>query len=249
MIKHVYTHKQMETLISGVNKLAAKYFNVTTLILTEGEYVQAFIEEDHVPVLMKTQELVGAIGESGAQLSQIKVADTQLNIMIVFHTARSPILVPTYARNGLASSCPASLKERIESWVTERLRVGSLFGDALDALSYLNMNCGNEGAMSVMFPALALCFREFDPSDQSSTAKRAQKILNTKSFGSLPSLTREVKNRLIEVSNLLTACTLLDDNMMPVPAGCCALAFNRFTYNNAPVREHFLHPNARGSFI
>ena len=211
----VYSYRILDELYTGIRRTASKLLDGYNVKLNASEFVKAFIEPDHVEPLKKTEELVGMVGEVYANPVSFALSDGKLaNFRVTFARNKPPIILPNYLKNGPVKSAPAETIGKLKAYADERVRIGRMFGDALDAVRYLNDACGNAPAMAVMFPAIPALFRYFDTSPDSPNAKRAQKIVDAKSFGVLPRLPPEVKARMLECSNLVLNTMMLE----PLPA-------------------------------
>lgn len=206
----VFTWRTMDEIRSGVRKLANRLITGHNLTLTPDEFIASFIDPEHVPVLKTTAQIVGHVGEDTARIKLSTVGGLKLECSLMFGGSMPPIILPHYIAQGPRSTAPAEVTDKINAWLEERVRLGRFFGDAIDALSWLNDNCGNANAMAVMFPALPTILRTYDSDPDSMATKRAVKMTNAKSFGSLPKLPREVKARFIECSDLLLAVSMLE---------------------------------------
>lgn len=208
----VFSWRTMDALQTGVKTLSSRLLGSSHLVLSADEFIEAFINPDHVGPLKQTQALVGAFG-SYAQTFKLYQGEqrTCYGAYCTFGYNEPPIIIPRYVeKEGVRSTAPEPVAQKISSWLDERVRLGNMFGDALDALHWLNDNCGNAAAMAVMFPALPTILKAFDPEPDSSSSKKARKIADAKSFGSLPRLPREVKQRMIDCSDLLLTTSMLE---------------------------------------
>lgn len=200
----------IDAIKASIQNYAYRLLSGSACILSPDEFVSAFIERDHIPLLKQVQELVGMVGNSATPTSFITSDGVHLSGHCSFSGNTPPIILPHYVRNGIAPTAPDGVRSRIQNWLDERYRLGRMFGDAWDAINWLNDNCGNAAAMAVMFPALPTLLKNADSDPDASVVKKAHRIANAKSFGSLPKLPREVKARMIECSDLILTVSMLE---------------------------------------
>ncbi len=200
----------LDAIKTSIQNYAARLLSGSACILSPDDFVAAFIERDHIPVLKQVQELVGMVGNVSSVTRFVTSDGVHLNGHCAFANNAPPIILPHYVRNGLAPTAPDDVRSRIQNWVDERYRLGRMFGDAWDAINWLNDNCGNAAAIAVMFPALPTLLKNADSDPDAAIVKKAQRIASAKSFGSLPKLPREVKARMIECSDLILTVSMLE---------------------------------------
>lgn len=209
----VFTYRIMDELYGVVRRTASELLSDTTVTLSPDEFIATFVRAEHVQPLKTTEELVGIVGETTTS-TKIKLADgNKAHIYIRFRGAEPPIIMPPYINDGPNPDAPEPVIERITAYANERVRLGRIFGDALDSLHYLNDSCGNAPAMAVLFPCLPALFTAAgkhtnDPDSQHF--KRAARIREAKSFGNLPRLLPEVRDRMKTASTLLQNVMMLD---------------------------------------
>lgn len=211
----VFSFRTMDQLFTGIKTLASRLIDPSQLVLTPDEFIACFINPDHVASLKQVGALVGGIGQYYVSPKLATSDGNTCPTYCSFGYSSPPIIIPDYATDGLQPATPDELRAKITAWVDERVRIGNMFGDALDALHWLNDNCGNASAMAVMFPALPTILKAFDPEPESTSSKKAKRIADAKSFGSLPKLPREVKQRMIECSDLLLTVSMLESGSPP----------------------------------
>lgn len=209
MATQVFGTRMLDMLESSLRGLSNKIFGKTQLVLSPDEFIRAFINPEHVETLHKVRELVGFAGLNAVTAKVTDFAGLNFSLQISFH-GYPPITLPQYIKHGLQPTCPPELRERIVAWLEERYGLGCAFGDALDALYYLNLTCGDAKAMSLMLPCLPTIMAGVSEDGDNKTVKRARKITAAKSFGKLPALPVTVKQRLIEVSAIVNATSLVD---------------------------------------
>lgn len=254
----VYSRRIMETLVVSLDSIARQYFDRMPIILSNDEFVLAFVREDHVPKLKEVQELVGNVGRMGTT-TKLSVTgegvEGSMNCNINFASSTPPVLLPNYIMHGLSPDCPGPIREKIESWADERVKLGFMFGDAMDALEYLNGVCPDARTLSTLLPCFPIIMSNVSDDAESPAAKRAQKLAHNRSVGRMPKLPREVKDRLQEISSVVSSFSLMRDSPIPqLPKGHAVLT--RTQYGDQPVRNNIFFnedPNApvaqRASFL
>lgn len=208
----VYKFRTMDLLYAAVRKVAHNLIGDFNVTLSGPEFVSAFIKPEHVEPLRQTQDIVGLVGD----LSTYSKFDTsdgiQTELILRFARNEPPIILPRYVCKGVVKTAPEDTVAKLRAYVDERVRLGRLFGDALDTLRYINDNCGNASAMNIMFPVLPalMVYADPDSSSDSTFAKRANKLVSAKSFGTLPKLPRQVTSRMLEASNVVQTGLMLE---------------------------------------
>lgn len=205
----IFTWRTMDELKVSVATMASRLLSGSSCILTPDEFIAAFIEPEHIPVLKQTEGLVGFVGNTSFS-TKILCGDVAVAVAGTFGMAKPPIILPNYLRQGVHHSCPDDLRAKIQNWLDERVRLGRMFGDAWDSIYWLNENCGNAAALAVMFPAFTTLMANISSDPDATSRKRAQRIASTKTFGALPKLPREVKNRMLECSDLILTVAMLE---------------------------------------
>jgi hypothetical protein len=210
----VYSYRMIELLSTSLNTMASTMFSKTPLILGGGEFLEAFVDPNHVPMLKQVEEICSPPNTTWAHTS-LQTEDGESLDMQVQFIGKAPVILPQYIRHGLQPTCPQHLKDKINAWVTERVNFGRAFGDAQDAIVYLNESCGDVEAMSLMLPCLPAIMAGISNDGDSKVVKRAQKLTTLKRVGKLPRLPRQVTQRLAEASALVSIVTLTQDAPMP----------------------------------
>jgi hypothetical protein len=210
----VYSHRMMNDLYSSLSTMATTFFSRMPLMLDPDEFVAAFIAPEHVGKLRDVEELVGHVGTSNFGVDIAGTDGVKLPWTVVFGF-RPPIILPAYVKGGLQSTCPDHVLDKITAWVDERVRFGRVFGDAYDALGELNEVCTDVRAISTMLPCFPVIMGSITEDADAKTSKRAQSLTQSKRFGQLPALPREVKSRLLEVSAIVSSVSLLKDSPIP----------------------------------
>jgi hypothetical protein len=91
-----------------------------------------------------------------------------------------------------------------------------MFGYAIDAIDYLNEECGDARAMKLMLPALVTIMASNSDWEEDRMVKRGKKLNEAKGFGSLPRLTPDQRQRLKDVSALINVAAMLKDNVFDI---------------------------------
>lgn len=206
----VFNYKRLSSVSDSLRAMARRFYGATALSLTPDEFIAAFISPEHVPTLRTVQEIVGFVGSTSATTVLLTSGGIALETYVSFG-GTPPIILPLYMRAGIQPTCPDDVRAKIEGHADERYRMGCAFGDALDALTWLNDECGNAAAMAVMFPALTTVMASTSEDADNAEVKRARKLSQAKSFGSLPRTTPAQKQRLMEVSAIVNSMTLMAD--------------------------------------
>lgn len=202
-----------------LSQMVQTYCGKTMLTLTESELVQTFIRPDHVPFLKEAQEIVGVFGANTRFEFPLPINDMDIRLETVVASGE-PLLLPKYVRGGLQPSAPEAVRDKIEAWAKDRLRVGLAAGDAHVALRKLNGTCSNAKAFCTMFPALTTLMSRVPADEKRSRKKReaepfpfverARRIMDTKSMGELPQMQREDRERIYTASTVVNAITLVE---------------------------------------
>lgn len=238
----------MSALTGVLNGMGQALLSEHDLILSPKEFIPSFIRADHLPLLTQVHDMVGAVN-SGSHSIKLRAYDGTLHSLNgTFAASTPPTLIPDYVSQGLLEDAPHEVSQKFQDWLDERVRIGNMMGDAHDAIDWLNEECGNAAAFAVMFPAittlLSKCQGHVEGED-SSEQKRARKIANSRSFGALPTLTREVKARLAAASDLvLNAAMLPQPKPINIPA-------KHVWYRHAYVAEgrpHMFRPSEWATF-
>jgi hypothetical protein len=248
----VYSYRTIELLSSSLNTMASTMFSKTPLILGGGEFLEAFVDPNHIPMLKQVEEICAPPNTGWAQTS-LQTEDGESLDMQVQFVVKAPVILPQYVRYGLQPTCPQHLKDKISAWVAERVNFGRAFGDALDAIYYLNERCGDVEAMSLMLPCLPAIMANISTDGDSKVVKRAQKLTTLKRVGKLPRLPRQVTQRLAEASALVNIVTLTQDAPVPTAVRYDALFAVRSMVNSRRINifyhESPMQPTAIASFI
>lgn len=210
----VYSYRMIEQLRSSLGGMATTMFSRSPLILTGDEFLLAFVDPEHIPMLKQVQDICRP-AVTGWANTMFHTADGETAEMQIQFGGTAPVILPQYVRHGLQPTCPQDIRDKIEAWLAERVNFGRAFGDAHDAIDYLNDNCGDVEAMSLMLPCIPSIMANISTDAESKQVKKAQKLTSIKRFGKLPRIPRQVTQRLAEVSALVNAVTLMQD--APVP--------------------------------
>ena len=211
----VYHHRMRTNIINSLRALSVTYFERMPLILSPEDFIAAFINPEHVEKLKDVEELVGRIGRDAFEAS-ISTGPHNLRTR-VFFGAKAPIILPRYVSRGLQPTCPDNVRAKIDHWAAERISAGFAFGDIHDGINYLNEVSQDVRAMAMMIPCLPLIMASISDDEEAKTTIKARKLANDKSFGKLPRLPREVRDRLREASSIVNSVTLLSEAQVPLP--------------------------------
>jgi hypothetical protein len=206
----VYSYKMTETLTQSLADMANLLFEKTPLVLSGEEFLKAFVDPEHITMLKQVQEICRPALHSYASTTLHSADGETLRIHATF-IGSSPVILPQYVGSGLQPNCPDDIRNKIDAWIAERINLGRAFGDANDAIVYLNDNCGDVEAMALMLPCLSSVMANISSDGESKTVKRAQKLATIKRFGKLPRIPREVTQRLSEVSAIVNAVSMMKD--------------------------------------
>lgn len=193
-----------------IRTLAIRFFGVHQLVLLSDEFVSAYINPDHIKTLRETESLCGRIGPTASIMSTAITSNGKMIRLYLNFRSSAPIIMPDYIRSGIQPTAPVDVAQKIQEWVDMRWEYGCKFGDAYDALDYLNVVCADARDMAVMFPILSTLMRNTTDDAESRNAKRAKKLADPKGCGTLPSLPRDIVYRIQELSSFLLAVNMLD---------------------------------------
>lgn len=204
----VYQYKSLEVLLDKLRGMGGVFVDRTTLTLTHDEFIQAYIEPDHVSKLREANQLVGtmATGNGSGILTYVPMSAGEIQVYASYLS--EPILMPAYCRDGMRPSAPPEIREKVMAWADQRYEFGCAMGDAYLGLRYLNGCCKNVAAMVALMPCLPAIMAH-NTVDGEMMAKRAQKAAVTGRTPELPPLPRAMKERLREVSAVVNAITLM----------------------------------------
>lgn len=210
----VYSPKIMLDIKKSLESIAAHLTARTNLFLTGEEFIAAFVNPEHAPKLRDVQAMVGFVGSGSVHTNLYTSQDLKIRCYIGFRS-NPPIILPRYVSNGIQPTCPPAIMEKLVEWADERYRIGCMFGDALDAIEYLNAESGDARAMAIMLPALVTIMAKNSTQEDDRMVKRAKKINDSKGFGSLPRMTPVNRERLKEISALINMAAMLESTPVP----------------------------------
>lgn len=213
----IFSENMMVLIDQGIRNLAGNLTLSERLTLSPDEFVTTFIDPAHVPILKQVSELVCGINGMPYKYTYLHSSDGYKVAAVLNFTEASPTLIPDYIANGFQPSADPKVAERVQDWIDQRVRVGKLFGDAYDAIVYLNHNVGNAAALKVMFPAIITILMACDIGQSQDlepvTTKKAKQIQAAKSFGTIPKLPLEVKEHLMNVSSFITGSGMAEKSL------------------------------------
>lgn len=243
----VYGTKIVEDLCSSLRNLAEKMFTKTTMVMKDEEMLAAYIFPDHLAMLKEVQAMCDP--STNSYVSTLATCSNGVVMSLDYSfMSSSSVIMPKYVSKGLKRFCPKHLRARVTEFVDQRHAFGTAFGDARDALHYLNDTCGDERAMAVMLPCLPTIMANMNSDPNSPAVKRARKLQSSSGFGALPPLPREVKNRLMEVSAIVDSVNLLGDAQAPTIEKHDAYITAAYLYENA-VRGNIFHPGGTNTLV
>ena len=212
----VYSTKIINEMKFSLKNIADYLINRTHLHLTGEEFIAAFINPEHQTMLIDVRGMVGFVGSTSLYTNIYTSTDTKMRAYLSFKRI-PPIIIPRYASNGIQPTCPPAIMAKLVEWADERHRIGCMFGDALDAIDYLNAECGDARAMAIMLPALVTIMSKNSTQEEDRMVKRAKKISEGKGFGSLPRMTPVNRERLKEISALINMAAMLENTPVDAP--------------------------------
>jgi hypothetical protein len=225
MARHVLPIHYISAITDAIARHCGEAMRKSSLYLTKDELTEAFIQPDHVSKIREVYNLLGERRMSTAQVTlNTDAYDTapRLAVDVVFYDDPG-VFLPSYSKTWFNVGTPAGAK--IIEWAAERRRLGLVVGDAIDAVETLNTMCGNALALSVCFPAIGSIMARSSPHtvqeyiDKDPIVKRGRVIGNGKSIGSMPSLPREVIDRIRTASATVQALLLTEEAVISVPKG------------------------------
>ena len=223
----------------------------SSLYLTKDEFIEAFVRPEHVSKIREVYDLLGERRTGPVQVTlntDPTDADPRIAADIVFFDDPG-VFLPSYAKTSFNFATPAGAK--VLEWAAERRRLGLVVGDAIDAIETLNAMCGNSLALSVCFPAIgSIMTRASEAKDQAlidkdPVVRRGRAIGNGKSIGSMPSLPREVIDRIRTASATVQALLLTEEAVLSVPKGMLVgITASRYDYPQVTstynMRDHVI---------
>ena len=184
--------KLLEEVKRRIARAADNYFVLNEVRLTTNEFIQAFIRTEHVPVLMRTNELCGGVSAASAiHTTLCPENDPDVRVAVRF-LGKHPLPVPTYISEGLSPDCPSPLRDRIMSWITDRIRSGDILGDLHDAITIFDRTLNDLRSFAIMVPCLPMIVKSLNEPHFDKILKKMNKGTNFK----LPHLPPEVAERI-----------------------------------------------------
>jgi hypothetical protein len=243
----IMNSKRITDLQLAVKERARMYVSATKLTLTGDEFVAAFIRPEHVNKLREVRELTGSIGnryyQSCSYRQNVSEGVSRAGIITLNFQGNPPIIIPNYVESeGIISTAPSDTLDKIAAYVTERNRVGHLFGLAYDIIHWLANNCKDMRAARTLFPAITVLMKDAYPKADMGGYRQAERLLQSPASDNLPMLSRMVKNRFIEASQLIIATTLLPSEVSQ-PRDAVIIDFDGFN------EECLIFSNRQGRYI
>lgn len=220
----IFSPARLDLIKNAFVMRASKFFQVQAHMMTNQDFIDAYIRPEHVAILNTTREICGDVGGHAFGVGINHRADflgVRHAPVAMSFVGAPPIIIPLYvSRASHDDEHPVVVK--LAEWLRERIRQGLLLGDALDSFAFLNNTCADARAFRVVFPAISLlvndCARSDDPKDP--MRKLAARIQGNQEVRTLPRLPREVMQRLIAASDIINTTSLMEaDAEMPRVAG------------------------------
>lgn len=195
-------------------QVATDAFDKTACHLTNEEFIEAFLEPDHVKELSHVYDLIG--GQT-AENQHVLVP----NMVAFMHFRKQPkIMVPKYIAHSLNRNSDAGRK--VVKWAERRRELGIMVADAVEIMDWLNVEAGNAKAFSLVFGALLPIMLAYNPHEPDNFLHtKARSIANTSAIGKIPRFTPEVTERVRECSAMMQAFMMTSDAPNVIPADTC----------------------------
>jgi len=242
----LFSPSRMQEIKNVISTRRDKALTTLMCTITPDEFISTFIKPEHIELLKSTREIVGDIGATWYVSSKIHRGEVTCSIQIEFMGGKSPIIVPKYVEQSAQPSAPVDVIERISKYLDMRINIGSMFGDVLDTIYWANSAVSDIRGLRALLPCLPTLLMDINSDPKSSSHKIATKLIADNRVSSLPTLPREVKLRMLEASNLVTATTLLDE--ISVKLDTTGLA--KITANVTEIkRNHLISKSMNGAML
>jgi hypothetical protein len=213
----VYTPKRLQELQNALDSMAQRFLARLPLILTDQEFIAAFIHADHIQKLREVHELVGGVKQSGSVTTLWTSRGDKVVAYATFGKGVPPTLMPSYVGHGMAETCPDDIAQKITDWADQRIELGNAWSDAFACLDYLNSKCDSADTMARLLPCLPYVMSQIDDRQDARTTKAARRLNDSTRIGRVPAIPRDVKDRMHEVSGVVSSYALIKDNMLTEP--------------------------------
>lgn len=222
----VFKYGDISQIRTNLTDALANYISQLAPVLTEDEYLACFFLPEHVQALRDIIKLVGRIPTDSVLNTKLRTTDGADLPVGVFFGSGFPLPAPIYAGLGPVRTAPPELLARLTEFADARQRAGRAFGDAWDAVVWLNAVCDKASTMKIMFPALPACMAvRSDPDHPMS--KKAAKLVGITSFGALPRLSQISRQRFQDASVFINAVSLTRGNETKEVPNNCAVVRSR----------------------
>jgi hypothetical protein len=208
----VYAPKRMQELKAVLTQMAEGFLGRLPLVLTDQEFIAAFIHADHIQKLREVQELVGGVKQSGVVTTLSTSRGDKVVVYTAFGQNVPPTLIPSYVGGGMTETCPDGIAQKITDWADRRIELGNAWSDAYTCLDYLNSKCDSADTMARLLPCLPYVMSQIDDRQDARTTKAARKLNESTRIGRVPAIPRDVKDRMHEVSGVVSSYALIKDN-------------------------------------
>lgn len=217
----IFNYAQISQIRTNLVTALGAYVMQLQPILTEDEYQSCFFLPEHVQALRNIIKIVGDIPVGiGLHTKLVTTGGRKTAVYVCPPTTHRPLPPPLYAQSGLVDTAPPELRARLTEFADARQRAGEAFGDAWDAIVWLNSVCDKASTMKIMFPALpALMVVPNDPDHLMS--RKAAKLVAATSFGVLPQMSQTSRKRFQDASAFINAVSLTRGNQLKaIPTNC-----------------------------
>jgi hypothetical protein len=236
----VFTLNQQMTVTEAVGVVARDFFYRTPLILSEEDFIAAFINPAHVKMLREVESITGKIGgnSSNAMLhytggGRVGILRTAINF-----TGSPPIILPQYITEGLQPTCPDGLGYRIQSWINDRVSAGLAFGEVRDAVDMLNDLVPDARTMAIFLPCITALMAMTGRKDM---GKKATALAQNTKVGKLPRMSTEVKEIMREASAIFSAAHMALSAPVPeAPKGSATIMAQTWGHTFVPAMSRII---------
>ena len=218
------SEKMFSYLMYYYGLIANEFVSAVSVSLTHEEFVDAFIQPEHVDVLRKAHELCGKMVRKPIIGCEVRVCTSSGKEMLpsIRFVDELPLMLPTYTSvEGVQPSCRPETIAKLTEYADKRFEIGRLFGDGITALRFLQNNCCNAMAMKLLFPALPALLAGMDKkngTEDGPATRLANRLIESKASPPLPAMRLETKERMMEVSAFLNNLSLVEFKATPLPS-------------------------------
>jgi len=224
--------KLLDEVQRRIKAIGENYYGLNEVRLTPNEFIQAFIMPEHVPVLMRASELCGGIAVNSSYPMKLHPEnDPEVRVTLRLR-GDCPVPIPTYVGNGLSEQCPSLLRDRIMSWVTDRVYAGDILGDLYDAITIFDRTLHNLRSFAIMVPCLPMIVQSLRNGSYEKILKKMGKGTDFK----LPNLPPEVAERVQKSNAFYTGLSML--TIKPTSRSAHEIWLERAIYAEQRQRLH-----------